>query len=221
MHETEAVLFDLDGTLVDSMWVWTDIDIVFLGRYHYELPDDLQGKIEGMGFTETAEYFKKRFSLPLSIDEIKDEWNSLAMFRYANEVRLKPGAADFLHLLRKKGIKTAIASSNSRELIQACLVNNQVEDCFDNITISCDVPRGKPSPDVYLLAARQLEVSPENCLVFEDVPMGIRAGKNAGMRVCAVEDAYASDRREEIRRLADYYIRSFDEIAGQSFEVLR
>ncbi len=221
LEGTKAVLFDLDGTLVDSMWVWTDIDIEFLGRYHYELPDDLQDAIEGMGFTETAVYFKKRFSLPLSIDEIKDEWNKLAMYRYANEVGLKPGAADFLRLLRRRGIKTAIASSNSRELIRACLSHNRIEDFFDTVTISCDVPQGKPSPDVYLLAARQLGVSPKDCLVFEDVPMGIRAGKNAGMRVCAVEDAFASKNREEIRKLADYYIRSYDEIATRSFEVLR
>ncbi len=220
LRQTKAVIFDLDGTLVDSMWVWTDIDIAFLGRYHLELPDDLQEKIEGMGFTETAEYFRKRFSLPLTIDEIKEQWNSLALFRYANEVGLKPGAADFLHFLREKKIPAAIASSNSRELILACLKNNHIEDCFDNITISCDVARGKPAPDVYLEAAGKLGVDPKDCLVFEDVPMGIIAGKNAGMRVCAVEDDCAAGRRKEIRGLADYYIRSYDEIKDNSFEVL-
>ena len=133
---------------------------------------------------------------------------------------LKKGAGNFLRELRKRGVKTAIASSNSRELISVCLAANQIEDSFDCILTSCDVAKGKPSPDIYVGAARMLHVSPEECLVFEDVPMGILAGKSAGMQVCAVEDEMAASKRREIRRLADYYIRSYDEILDRTYEVL-
>ena len=99
--------------------------------------------------------------------------------------------------LRAAKIPLGIASSNSRELIAACLRSNHVADFFDSITISCDVPKGKPAPDVYLLAARTLGVRPEECLVFEDIPEGIQAGKNAGMKVCAVEDAFSAHVKQE------------------------
>ena len=216
----KAVIFDLDGTLMDSMWVWTDIDIEYLGRYGQTLPEDLQDDIAGMSFTETAEYFKKRFQLPESLEEIKKEWNRLAYEQYAKHVPLKSGAAAFLQELSAAKIPLGIASSNSRELIAACLRSNHVADFFDSITISCDVPKGKPAPDVYLLAARSLGVQPQDCLVFEDIPEGIQAGKNAGMKVCAVEDAFSAHVKQEIRRLADYYIRSYDEIADGTYEVL-
>ncbi len=220
LKEIEAVIFDLDGTLMDSMWLWGDIDIEFLGRFGYPVPDDLPGKIEGMSFTETAQYFKDRFALPCSVDEIRQEWNRMAFQKYSAEVPLKPGAADFLHWLRKQHIRTAIASCSSHELIQACLAGNQAEDLFDLIVTSCEAGKGKPAPDVYLFTAGRLGISPEHCLVFEDVPSGILAGKNAGMRVCAVEDAYSVSRREDIRALADYYIRSYGEIPAGSYEVL-
>ena len=221
LKDKKAVIFDLDGTLVDSMWVWYDIDVEFLGRYGHRVPEDLQKDIEGMGFTETAEYFKKRFDLPDSIEKIKEDGLIMAGEKYAHEVRLKSGAAAFLRMLRAQGRKVGIASSNSRELIQAFLASNGVEDCFDCIVTACDVAKGKPAPDVYLEVARRLDVEPENCLVFEDVPMGILSGKNAGMQVCAVRDEYCLDQTEKIRALADYYIQSYDEIPEHRYEELK
>ncbi|MCD7883960.1 MAG: HAD family phosphatase [Lachnospiraceae bacterium] len=221
LKQTEAVIFDLDGTLMDSMWLWNDIDIEFLGRYNQAPPEDLAVAIEGMGFTETAQYFKERFALPCTIEEIKQEWNRMAFQKYANEVPLKSGAPHFLSYLKERRIPIAIASSNSRELILACLTNNHVETYFEQIVISCEVAKGKPSPDVYLLAADRLGVPADKCLVFEDVPMGILAGKSAGMRVCAMEDDFSIARRPEIRSLADYYIRSYDEILDGTYEILR
>ena len=144
----------------------------------------------------------------------------MAYEKYSTVVPLKPGIEGFLKMIRANGMKIGIASSNSHELIGACLKNHHIEEYFDCITTSCDVAKGKPSPDIYLCAASALGIVPEECLVFEDVPMGILAGKNAGMQVCAVEDEHSADQREEKRRLADYYIRSYDEIINGTFEVL-
>ncbi len=220
LNEKRAVLFDLDGTLMDSMWVWEDIDKEYLGRFGHAPTKDMQRAIEGMSFTETAQYFKKRYGIPDSVEEIKAEWNRMAYDVYANRVRLKPGAYDFLREIRRRGFITGITSSNSRELIRACLTSNKVSDCFDRITISCEVEKGKPAPDIYLSAAAALHVAPEDCLVFEDIPMGILAAKNAGMQVCAVEDDFSADQRDRIRSLAGYYIRSYDEVLDGSFETL-
>ena len=110
----DAVIFDLDGTLLDSMQVWKNIDIEFLGEREITPPLDLSRQIEGMSFQETATCFKELFSLPESIDEIQDIWHSMAFDKYKNEVQLKEGAYEFLHILKSRNIKLGIASRPSR-----------------------------------------------------------------------------------------------------------
>jgi len=212
ISNVKAVIFDLDGTLVDSMWMWKQIDIDYLGRFGYEVPDDLQDSIEGMSFTETAEYFKNRFNIPDSLEQIKSDWNAMAWDLYANQVPLKAGVADFLEMLRQKEIKLGIATSNSRELVELVTKKNQIHSYFQTIRTSCDVNKGKPAPDIYLKVAEDLCVDPKDCLVFEDVVQGIMAGKNAGMTVCAVKDAYSEKQDVEKKECSDYYIDSYVEL---------
>lgn len=221
LKQIKAVLFDLDGTLADSMWMWKDIDIEYLGRHGFELPPELQKDIEGMSLTETAVYFKTRFHLKESLDEIKKEWMDMARDKYTHQVPLKPGAREFLGFLKKQGIRTGIASSNGIELVHAVLKSQGVDEYLDSVHTCCEVERGKPHPDIYLLVARELGVRPEECLVMEDIPMGIMAGKRAGMKVCAVEDAFSMDQTEEKRELADYYIKDYYEILEERYEVLK
>ncbi len=210
LNNIEAVIFDLDGTLID--WMWKSIDIEFLGARGFELPDDLQQAISGMSFTETATYFKQRFHLEESVDEIKDIWNEMAYHKYMYETPLKEGVLTFLQDLKARGIKTGIATSNSRHLVESVTRQLDIEKYFDTIRTSCEVKKGKPAPDIYELVASELEVEPKHCLVFEDVTQGIMAGKNANMKVCAIEDKYSEFEREEKIRLADYYIKNYDEI---------
>ena len=212
LDDVKAVIFDLDGTLVDSMWMWETIDIEFLGKYGYSCPPELQKTIEGMGFTETAVYFKERFSLPLSIEEIKQIWTEMSIDKYRNEVPLKPGAKEFLTYLKEHGIKAGIATSNGREMVEAVLESLGVRGFFQVVTTACEVSAGKPAPDIYLYVAEKLGVKPEDCMVFEDVPAGILAGKRAGMRVGAVEDVFSLSMIEEKKELADFYIRDYREL---------
>lgn len=212
LKDKKAVLFDLDGTLVDSMWVWRDIDIDFLNAIGQKLPDDLQKCIEGMSFTETAEYFKKRFGIKDDIEDIKAKWNKMAYDKYTSEVKLKKGAKEFLARLKADGILVGIASSNSMTLIEGALKAEGVLDYFDAITTACEAGAGKPAPDIYLLAAKKLDVEPGSCLVFEDIPMGIMAGNAAGMTTVAVEDDYSKGMRDEKIKLANYYIEDFTQI---------
>lgn len=214
----KAILFDLDGTLVDSMWVWKDIDIEFLGNLGYTVPEDLQNKIEGMSFTEVANYFKERFHIPDSVEEIKETWQEMAMEQYSRRVPLKPGLPRFLPYAKALGMRMAVASSNDRKLIEAALTWHGIREYFDCIITSCEVKKGKPFPDVYLEAARRIETDPSECLVFEDIVPGILAGKAAGMTVCAVEDAYSLLQEKEKRETADYYIRSYEEVIADTYE---
>lgn len=205
----EAVIFDLDGSLVDSMWMWREIDIEYLGGFGIPLPEDLQLSIEGMSFWETAVYFKKRFAIPHSVEEIGECWNKMAWDKYMHEVPLKPGADSFLKYCKEKGIRLGIATSNSRVLVENVLNAHGIAEYFSCIMTGTDVKKGKPAPDIYLAAADGLFVAPSRCLVFEDILPGIQAGKNAGMEVCAVEDAYSARDRERKKALADYYIEDY------------
>ena len=215
LTEKKAVIFDLDGTVVDSMWMWEAIDIEYLARFGIPLPPDLQKKISGMSFRETAVYFKETFGIPDSLEKIKSDWNEMAMDKYCNEVPLKPGVLDFLKKLKESGIKTGIATSNSRELAMAVLEALGLSDYFDEVHMSCEVKTGKPAPDIYLLVAEKLGVMPERCLVFEDIMQGILAGKAAGMKVCAVKDEFSVMQEAEKTESADWFIDGFDELMNR------
>ena len=221
LEQVKAVLFDLDGTLVDSMWMWKDIDIEYLGQYGYELPPELQKDIEGMSFSETAVYFKELFHLPKSLEEIKTDWIRMAKEKYAHEVPMKPGALSFLKYLKAHRIRSGIATSNSRELLDAVTASLKLDRYIDCFMTSCEAGAGKPAPDIYLKVAARLGASPEECLVFEDTPAGIQAGINAGIRVCAVEDRYVEEQKGTICRLADYYIQDFGQVLDGTYRELR
>ncbi|WP_334309133.1 HAD family hydrolase [Anaerocolumna sp. AGMB13020] len=208
----KAVLFDLDGTLVDSMWLWEDIDKEYLSRFDITLPDDLQDMIQGMSFSETAVYFKERFLIPHSLEDIKADWNKMAWKKYAEEVPLKEGVLSVLKELRNRGISMGIATSNSKELVELVIGKLGVAKYFSSIRTSCEVAKGKPSPDIYQLVAKDLGAEPAECLVFEDIIAGILAGKSAGMKVCSVYDKKSEGDTKKKQELSDYYIHTFSEL---------
>lgn len=208
----KAVLFDLDGTLVDSMLMWKEIDVEYLNRYHIPVPKTLQQDIEGMSMYQTAVYFKETFQIPETLEHIQAAWNDMAYYKYTHEVPLKPYVREYLEMLKSRRIPCGIATSNSRVLTEAILKSHGIDSYFSVMVTGDEVTQGKPHPQVYLEAAKKLGVSPEECLVFEDIPFGIMAGKNAGMTVYAVEDTYSMKDLEEKMNLADAYIKSYEEL---------
>ncbi len=208
----EAVIFDLDGSLVDSTWMWKEIDVEYLGRFGMKPPEDLHSRIGGKNFSETAFFFKETFDLPDEVERIKADWNRMAWDKYSNEVMLKDGALCFLNICMEKNIKLGIATSNSRELVENLIAVHGIGNYFDSIMTGTDGLKGKPAPDIYLAVAGELNVTPEHCLVFEDIVHGIMAGKAAGMKVCAVYDEASVMQDEEKRELADYYIHDYREL---------
>ena len=210
-EDVEAIIFEVDGTLADSMSMWREIDIEYLGRFGIELPEDLQKNIEGKSFYETALYFKEHFPIPDSIDKMMADWNEMAAHKYRYEIPLKKDAEKFIHFCKEKGYRLGIATSNSIELLECLFMQHNIKEHFDTIITGSDGLKGKPAPDMYLEAAKRLSVSPLNCLVFEDIIPGIRAAKNAGMKVCGVEDAYSKCEKKNKMEEADYFIEGFYE----------
>ena len=220
LSEIDAVIFDLDGTLIDSMWVWHKVDEIYAERYGIVHPADFYEVMEGMSYTEVATYFKDTFSLPMTVEEIKTEWTEMTYVMYRDQVQLKSGVQEMLNYLNDKGIKLGIATSSNRILVEAVLEKRGIRKYFKSICTSCEANAGKPAPDVYLKVASDLMTPPEKCLVFEDVVKGVMAGKNAGMRVSAVEDTGNIAQREQLRKTADYYIRTFEDVWKNTYEVL-
>ena len=216
----QAVIFDIDGTLVDSMGVWHEIDIEYFKMLGIPMPATLAKDIEGMSFTETAVYFKETFQIKeKSIEDIKLDWIQMAHEKYLCEIKAKPGAKEFVKFLKDKGLKLGCATSNERSLAIAALTPHGFYEKMDSVRTACEVNAGKPAPDIYLKVAEDLGVAPENCLVFEDVPNGMRAGKAAGMTVIAVEEEGVKKDRAEIDEICDYYIKDYYDMLEGKVEV--
>lgn len=211
-NNIKGVIFDLDGTLIDSMWVWDQIDIEYLSEKNLEVPKNLNDEIGHLSFNQVAVYFKERFKLKDSLDEIKQRWSDMAYYHYSTDIKLKEGVVEFLKFLKESNIKIGLATSNSHDLLEVVLKNNNIYDYFDAITITDEVSVGKHEPDVYLLAAKKLNVSPSECLVFEDIVQAIKGAKKAEMKVVGVADSRNIDDRDEIISLTDKFINNFNEM---------
>lgn len=205
----KAAIFDLDGTLINSMSLWDQIDIDYLTSKNIPVPSDLNDEISHLSFNQVAVYFKERFKLEDSLDDIKNTWNAMAYNHYSSDITLKDGVIEFLDFLKKSNIKIGLATSNSTELLEASLKFNKIYDYFDAITITDEVSIGKHEPDVYLLAAKKLNVKPEECIVFEDILPAVKGAKKAGMKVIAVEDECSVLDKDEIIRNSDGFINDF------------
>ncbi|AQM59427.1 HAD family phosphatase [Clostridium baratii] len=205
----KAAIFDLDGTLINSMSLWDQIDIDYLTSKNIPVPDDLNDEISHLSFNQVAVYFKERFKLEDSLDDIKNTWNTMAYNHYSSDITLKDGVVEFLDFLKKSNIKIGLATSNSTELLEASLKFNKIYDYFDAITITDEVSIGKHEPDVYLLAAKKLNVKPEECIVFEDILPAVKGAKKAGMKVIAVEDECSVLDKDDIIKNSDGFINDF------------
>jgi len=209
----KAVIFDLDGTLIDSMGVWLQVDEEYLSKRNIPVPKNLFQDIEGgNSFVEVAQYFKDRFGIKDSIDEIAKEWTSMVEKHYRSDVPLKEGVCKFLQYLKRNKVKIGVGTSNSEFLARTVLQANGVMDYFETIVDGFQITKGKPNPDIFLKVAKDLNVKPAECLVVEDVLVGVKAAKKAGMTVFAIYDEHAEIEQNEIKKLADFYAENFDEI---------
>lgn len=212
INKFKGVIFDLDGTLFDSMGIWKEVDLAFFKNHGMKMPSDYQDKIKDMHFKTMAIYTKERFHMRSSIESIMDEWCELCFDKYANEVPLKKGVKKFLELLKTKGIKIAFATANTTELSEVCLKNNGIFEYFDTGAYLHETLTDKSDPDVYFLACERLGLSPDECIVFEDLLAGIKGAVKGGFTVCGVYDKHSRRDTGSIKQIADYYINSFEEL---------
>lgn len=209
----QAAIFDLDGTLLDSMHVWNDIDVAFLKKRGISpVPEDYCKALAPLSFRETAEYTIQRFQLTDTPEGLMQEWNQMALDAYSHDIKLKPGAKAYLQYLREQEIRLGVCTTLSKKLYVPCLRNLGILDWFDVLVATDEVNKGKSYPEPYLYTAMKLGVRPKDCLVFEDIPAGISGALKAGMRVCGVYDDREKEHIALIKKTADYYIFTFEEL---------
>ncbi len=212
LNDLTGFIFDLDGTLLDSLWVWSEVDEVFLSRRGLPILPDYAQSIAHLGFADAARYTIDRFGLGETPEQLMQEWYDLARAAYRDRVPLKPHAEEFLRKLCVQGVHISAATSSEPELVLPCLDRLGITGLFQNITTIHEVNCDKSSPDIYLLAAERMGVVPNQCAVFEDILRGIQSAKSAGFYTVAVEEPASALDQIEIEHTADRYIHSFAEL---------
>jgi HAD superfamily hydrolase (TIGR01509 family) len=207
---TEAVVFDLDGVLLQSEEVWDAVRERYVREAGGRYDEEVQRAMMGMSAPEWSRYLHEEAGVREDREDINRDVVERMLDAYRRELPLLPGAVEAVRRTAES-LPLALASSSNREIFEAVLNLAGIADCFSATVSSEEVARGKPAPDVYLEAARRLGAEPERCAAVEDSHAGIRSAKSAGMRVVAIPNAsYPPD--DEALELADAVVRSLDDL---------
>ena len=208
----QSAIFDMDGTLLDSMFIWDDLGPGMLRDIGITPEEGLAEKLKVLTLRQGAAYCKERYALTQSVEEIVSLIEGRVEKFYKEEVQAKPGVEKFLSLLKMEGVWMYVATATDRHLAEAALRHAGIDGYFRGIITCQEVGHGKDSPEIYERAMTRLQSNKRDTVVFEDALHAIETAKAAGFRVCAVYDSYAEAEQDKIRALSDYYIRSFEDM---------
>lgn len=207
-------IFDMDGTLVDSMGCWNRLGEEFLARRGFPpLPPEIQEESIALTMEGSAHLFIRTYGLSETPEQISTEINGLMEEHYRTDVSLKAGAADCLERMKLGGFTMCVASSTAPELLDICLRRLGIRDYFQFLLSCEEVGAGKNQPDVYLEAARRMGGTPENTIIFEDILVAAQTAKKAGFTLGVVYDVNSEDDQDQLKALADHYILRWDDPA--------
>ena len=184
----DAVLFDMDGIIIDSEPLWDEMLTLFLSEHGGRYSDSIKYALLGKRQEQIYRLFRARFDLKLTFQEYSDACMAILRPLYHEKLTLRGGFIEVLALCRNAGLKAAVASGSPQHLIDWVMTRFQLEGAFDVIVSAESVAHGKPAPDVFLKAAALLQVKPARCLVIEDASSGVEAGNRAGCFTIAVPD---------------------------------
>ena len=206
-----GAIFDVDGTLLDSMFIWDTIGETYLRSIGYQPKENLNETFKNMSLHQAACYYQTEYGVTLSIDQIMDGVNAMLERYYRFEVPLKPGVAELLERLRQDGVKLCIATATDRHLVEAALDRCGVLSCFGEIFTCNEVGHGKDEPDIFEAALRFLGTRREETLVFDDALYAVRTAKEAGFPVAAVYDSHERS-QAEVRARSDLYLEDLTQL---------
>jgi HAD superfamily hydrolase (TIGR01509 family) len=206
-----AVIFDLDGVLADSEPWWSEIDAKLLADYGVKYRGEYHQNVVGVSYRLAVEFYKKAFGLSVPAEEMMRRRGEIATEFFANRVGLFPHVKEVLEDLRRMKLHLAVATSSVSASARPFLDRHELTKFFDVIVTGEEVEHGKPAPDIYLCAARQLAIPADTCLVVEDALPGVAAARAAKMRVAAIPDHRFVDPRD-YEKEADYVLGSLKEL---------
>ena len=203
-------IFDMDGTLIDSMFFWKNLAAEYLSSKGVtRIREDILERIKPMTMSESAALFQREFGLT---GDPEVEMNAMMDAHYRNDIPLKPGVRNYLQTLRSRGVRMCVASATAEPLMEACLTRLGVRDCFEFL-LSCEtVGAGKRSPLVYHESAGRLHAAPAEIAVYEDALYAIQTAKDAGFYVVGVYDDSAAKNWQIIEMIADEIILNWEEV---------
>ena len=211
-HDIKAVIFDMDGTLIDSTSIWHEIDKEFFAKRNKELPSDYAQHIVHLGLKQAAVFTKETYQIKESVQEIMDEWHSMSLDMYKYHVPLKSDALELLELFKKNNVKMAIATANDEELYLPCIERLGIAKYFDYIADVNSSKEGKQSAKIYLDLADKLGFKPQNVLVLEDMPTCVKTAFESGFITVAVYDNASKNYDEQKRKSSHLFINNFKEL---------
>ena len=206
-----GAIFDVDGTLLDSMSVWDTIGEDYLRSIGYTPRENLNETFQAMSLQQAARYYQTEYGVTLSIDEIMDGVNGLLEGFYRSRAQLKPGAGEFVRELSRRGVKLCVATATDRPLVEAALARCGVLGYFEDILTCTSVGAGKDEPLIYRQALERVGGNRSGVVVFEDALYAARTAKGDGFPVAAVYDSHER-RQKELNALADVYLTDFLEL---------
>ena len=207
----KGAIFDRDGTLLDSMFIWDTIGEVYLRSLDIEPRENLAETFKTFTLEESAEYYRTHYGVSLSVAEIVDGVNRMIEDLYKSTVPLKKGVAEFLAGLSKDGVRMCIATVTDKYLVEAALTRLKVRQYFGEIITTAEVGCGKNDPKIYHTALAYLGTEKRETLVFEDVLHALMTAKNDGFPVAAVYDKHEL-RQTEMKENSDYYITDYETV---------
>lgn len=211
IHEVKAAIFDMDGTLIDSMYIWDMAGEAYLRSCGKTPAPSLREKLRPLSLEQAARLFQEEYDLKQSTREILQGFNRTVEQEYRTNVRLKPGVLPLLNLLKEKGVEMAVATSSPREIVIMVLDRLQILSYFSHIVTCGDVGAGKDHPDVYNRAAEQMGSSRKNTIVFEDALHAITTASSAGYYVIGVYDTSEGINEDKIIPLCSQYLQSLED----------
>lgn len=211
MRRIDGAIFDLDGTLLDSMPVWDTLAADYLRSLQIEPEDGLFEKTKLMTLRQVAEYFISEYSVGQTASEIERNVNKRIEAFYYYEAKPKTGAAELLALLRERGVKMCVVTATDKYLVEAALSRCGLMDAFDFILTCGDFGSGKDSPAIFEYALETLGTQKLSTFVFEDAIHAVRTAKQAGFPVVAVHDRSFADVRDELKDMSDLFAETLTE----------
>ncbi|MBR1969527.1 MAG: bifunctional hydroxymethylpyrimidine kinase/phosphomethylpyrimidine kinase [Clostridia bacterium] len=204
----KGAIFDLDGTILDSMFIWDTIPEDYLRSLGKEPKENLAEVFKAFTLEQAAEHYRKNYGIKLSIHEIIEDINDMVAEIYKTKVVLKPGVSDFLKRLQNMGVKMCVATVTDRSIAEDVLKRLGVRDCFSEIFTCAEVGFSKENSEIYRQALKHLGTKKTETIVFEDVLHALKTAKDDGFMVAAVYDLHET-KQKEIKEISDYYISDF------------